>query len=556
MNERAIFHKPESNYCFATSEKNIVLRLRLSREDEVKKVFVIYGCKYDFFKVQKQKEMKKRYEDKLFVYYETELELTDVRLTYVFKIISFEGRYFYSEDGLTEKYNFKYNFYNCFQYAYINNSDVHKKVGYMDNALFYEIFVDRFRMGNIKKDTSYINMKWGDKPTPKSFLGGDLEGIRKELKYIKKLGVNALYLTPIFKSISNHKYDIEDYFEIDEQFGSKEDLKNLVIDAHKEGIKVVLDAVFNHISERNALYKDVLEKGKESKYYDWFIFKNGKCECFSSCSYMPKLNCDNKEVQDYLIKVGKYYIEEFDIDGWRLDVSDEVSHAFWKRFRKEIKETKEEVVLIGENWHDANSYLRGDEFDSIMNYAFTKALLDYLAFDKFDSSDISAKLNELLTRNTSTVNKMMLNLLDSHDTLRFYTEVNNNLDKYLIAIALLFFYEGVPCIYYGDESLMEGGYDPDSRRGFVKNVDNEAYNLIKKLAHIRRYKGFINSKLYISSENGLLILNRVSSKVSYKLVINNSSRDIIYKATNVITSNRYESQKLKKRSFVIERVVL
>ena len=556
MNERAIFHKPESNYCFATSEKNIVLRLRLSREDEVKKVFVIYGCKYDFFKVQKRKEMKKRYEDKLFVYYETELELTDVRLTYVFKIISFEGMYFYSEDGLTEKYNFKYNFYNCFQYAYINNSDVHKKVGYMDNALFYEIFVDRFRIGNTKKDTSYINMKWGDKPTPKSFLGGDLEGIRKELKYLKKLGVNALYLTPIFKSISNHKYDIEDYFEIDEQFGSKEDLKNLVIDAHKEGIKVVLDAVFNHISDRNFLYKDVLEKGKESKYYDWFIFKNGKCECFSSCSYMPKLNCDNKEVQDYLIKVGKYYIEEFDIDGWRLDVSDEVSHAFWKRFRKEIKETKEEVVLIGENWHDANSYLRGDEFDSIMNYAFTKALLDYLAFDKFDSSDMSAKLNELLTRNTSTVNKMMLNLLDSHDTLRFYTEVKNNLDKYLIAIALLFFYEGVPCIYYGDESLMEGGYDPDSRRGFVKNVDNEAYNLIKKLAHIRRYKGFVNSKLYISSENGLLILNRVSSKVSYKLVINNSSRNILYKATNVITSNRYESQKLKKKGFVIERVVL
>lgn len=556
MNERAIFHKPESNYCFATSEKNIVLRLRLSREDEVKKVFVIYGCKYDFFKVQKRKEMKKRYEDKLFVYYETELELTDVRLTYVFKIISFEGMYFYSEDGLTEKYNFKYNFYNCFQYAYINNSDVHKKVGYMDNALFYEIFVDRFRMGNTRKDTSYINMKWGDKPTPKSFLGGDLEGIRKELKYLKKLGVNALYLTPIFKSISNHKYDIEDYFEIDEQFGSKEDLKNLVIDAHKEGIKVVLDAVFNHISDRNVLYKDALEKGKESKYYDWFIFKNGKCECFSSCSYMPKLNCDNKEVQDYLIKVGKYYIEEFDIDGWRLDVSDEVSHAFWKRFRKEIKETNKEVVLIGENWHDANSYLRGDEFDSIMNYAFTKSLLDYLAFDKFDSSDMSAKLNELLTRNTSTVNKMMLNLLDSHDTLRFYTEVKNNLDKYLIAIALLFFYEGVPCIYYGDESLMEGGYDPDSRRGFVKNVDNEAYNLIKKLAHIRRYKGFVNSKLYISSENGLLILNRVSSKVSYKLVINNSSKNILYKVTNVITSNRYESQKLKKKGFVIERVVL
>ena len=553
MNEYALFHKTESNYCYPTSENEITIRLRTSNKDNISKIYLIYGCKYDFYCVQHQKEMELRYVDKLFNYYEVHLKLKDVRLTYIFKILSENKTYYFSEDGLTTTYDFKFNFYNCFQYAYIHCSDIHKEVDFMKNSIFYEIFIDRFAIGNKEKDTSYINMRWDELPKEKSFAGGDLQGIIDNLDYLQSLGINGIYLTPIFKSISNHKYDIEDYYKIDKQFGDEETLLKLVKIAHDKGIKIILDAVFNHISEKSPLFQDVLKNGKKSKYYDWFIFKNNEYECFSICKYMPKLNTDNKEVQDYLINVGKYYIEKFDIDGWRLDVSDEVSHTFWKRFRSELKSLGKEIILIGENWHDANKFLQGDEFDSIMNYAFTKALLDYLAFNKYSSKDMSDKLNELLIRNTEQVNKMMLNLMDTHDTLRFYTEINKDINKYLIAITLLFFYEGVPCIYYGDESLMEGGYDPDSRRGFKKDINNQAYQLITKLASLRKEQEFINSKLYIKHNNDLLILERISKEYIYRLNVN-ISFDCKSNIDNHLLSNNYNNGFIRTNGFVIEKV--
>ena len=553
MNEYALYHKTESNYCYPTSKNEITIRLRTSNKDNISKIYLVYGCKYDFYSIQHQKEMELRYVDKLYNYYEVHLKLKDVRLTYVFKILSDYKTFYFSEDGLSTTYDFKFNFYNCFQYAYIHSSDIHKEVDFMKDAIFYEIFIDRFAIGNKKKDMSYINMKWNELPTPKSFAGGDLQGIIDNLSYLKTLGINGIYLTPIFKSISNHKYDIEDYYKIDEQFGDEEVLMKLVKTAHNKGIKIILDAVFNHISENSPLFQDVLTNGKKSKYYNWFIFKNKEYECFSICKYMPKLNTDNKEVQDYLINVGKYYIEKYDIDGWRLDVSDEVSHSFWKRFRNELKSLGKEIILIGENWHDANKFLQGDEFDSIMNYAFTKALLDYLAFNKFSSKDMSDKLNELLTRNTEQVNKMMLNLIDTHDTLRFFTEVNKDLDKYLIALALLFFYEGVPCIYYGDESLMEGGYDPDSRRGFTKDIKNKAFKLITKLTELRKEQEFINSKLYIKYENDILILERISKNYIYRLNVN-IGINYKYEVENNLLFNNYNKGVLKTNGFVIERI--
>ena len=553
MNEYALFHKTESNYCYPTSENEITIRLRTSNKDNISKIYLVYGCKYDFYCVQHQKQMELRYVDKLFNYYEVHLKLKDVRLTYIFKILSENKTYYFSEDGLTTTYDFKFNFYKCFQYAYIHCSDIHKEVDFMKNSIFYEIFIDRFAIGNKEKDTSYINMKWDELPKSKSFAGGDLQGIIDNLDYLQSLGINGIYLTPIFKSISNHKYDIEDYYKIDEQFGDEETLLKLVKIAHDKGIKIILDAVFNHISEKSPLFQDVLKNGKQSKYYHWFIFKNNEYECFSICKYMPKLNTDNKEVQDYLINVGKYYIEKFDIDGWRLDVSDEVSHTFWKKFRNELKSLGKEIILIGENWHDANKFLQGDEFDSIMNYAFTKALLDYLAFNKYSSKDMSDKLNELLIRNTEQVNKMMLNLMDTHDTLRFYTEINKDINKYLIAITLLFFYEGVPCIYYGDESLMEGGYDPDSRRGFKKDINNQAYQLITKLASLRKEQEFINSKLYIKHNNDLLILERISKEYIYRLNVN-ISFDCKCNIDNQLLSNNYNNGFIKTNGFVIEKV--
>ncbi len=523
MNEKAMAHSPESKYCFALDKNTVRLRLRISRDDRPEKVDVVYGGKYEFALKQNRLTAVRVCEDALFAYYTATLKLKDRRLVYVFEISDKGKTYYYSEDGLTGNYDFSLSFYNCFQYAYINDCDIHRGADWMKSAVFYQIFVDRFNIGDGKKDKSYINLKWGEKPTPKSFAGGDLKGICDKLDYISSLGANTIYLTPVFTSVSNHKYDIADYFEIDRQFGDKDDLKNLVEGAHKRGMKVVLDAVFNHCSENLKQFRDVLKNGRKSKYYNWFVINGDsplEYECFASCKYMPKFNTSNREVRGYLISVATYWIKEFDIDGWRLDVSDEVSHGFWRDMRRAVKEIKEDCVLIGENWHDANVYLKGDQFDSIMNYAFTKACLDFYAFGTLSAQGFADRLNGILMRNTDTVNSMMLNLLDSHDTHRFLTQTGGDISKLLSALCVMFFFTGAPCIYYGTENAMEGGYDPDCRRTFDWNeegCENTVKSLIKKLSELKKNPSFASAEVKIYAQDGQLIIERDN----YKLTVGN-----------------------------------
>lgn len=508
MNENAILHVPESKFCFATDKDEIRLRLRISRDDRPEKINVVYGGKYTFALKRQSVEMNRSFNDRLFAYYTAALKISDLRLAYVFEIISDGNTYYYSEDGLTRKFDYELSYYNCFQYAYINECDIMKPVKWMDTATFYQIFVDRFNIGAKDKDKSYINLEWGGRPGPKSFAGGDIKGITEKINYLSGLGINALYLTPVFSSVSNHKYDISDYYEIDEHFGTKKDFKRLIDVAHARGVKVVLDAVFNHCSENLPQFKDVLKYGKKSEYYDWFIIKNDdpiEYETFASCKYMPKFNTSNPDAADFLLGVAAYWIREFDIDGWRLDVSDEVSHGFWRRFRSTVKAVKPNCVIIGENWHDARAYLSGDQFDSVMNYAFTKACLDFYAFGELDAAGFADKLSEILMRNTDTVNDMMLNLLDTHDTHRFLTRVGGDVKKLQSALAVTYFFTGAPCIYYGTENAMEGGYDPDCRRTFdwsLENEDNPVKSLIKKLAALKRTPDFAEAGIKIYAESG------------------------------------------------------
>ena len=538
MNECAMLHIPDSRYCFATGEKELVLRLRMAREDEKAKVFLIYAQKYDFTFCRKKLPMEIKYSDRLYNYYEIKMRLEDVRFAYIFQIEEDGNTWYFSEDGVTKEYKFEEAFYNFFQMPYINKNDVMDTVEWMRSAEYYQIFVERFRQGNEKKDTSYINMKWDEKPTPKSFAGGDLAGIIEKMDYLKELGINALYLTPVFRSISNHKYDIIDYFTVDPQFGTKEELRQLVKLAHENGIRVVLDAVFNHCSMEMQQFQDVLEKGRESRFYDWFIIDGDfpepekmNYECFAACNYMPKLNTANEEVQDFLLEIAIYWIREADIDGWRLDVSDEVSHGFWRRFRKAVKKEKPDSVIIGENWHDAYAYLMGDQYDSIMNYAFTKACLDYFAKGVFSAKDMADKLNSNLMRNTEQVNRMMLNLLDSHDTHRFFTEVNKDKDKMLAAIALEMVFEGAPCLYYGTELCMEGGYDPDSRRGFpwdTKSWDMDFLEKVKELIRIRKQPAVQYGEIKIEEEQEMLHVERMweNSKIILRINMTEEEKKI------------------------------
>lgn len=527
MNKEAILHIPKSQYAFAYNQKELRIRLRAAKDD-LDKVEIIYAVKYNWLTDRKSKQMQKSYSDALYDYYTVTLDVPDSRIGYIFLLQSGEEKYYYSEEGLTIEYNHDKSYYNFFQYPYINETDLHKKVDWCDRAIFYQIFVDRFHMGSCSKDRNYIDKDWGELPKPKGFYGGDLPGITEKLDYLQDLGINSIYLTPIFQSPSNHKYDTIDYEEVDAMFGTNRDLKELVESAHKRGIKILLDAVFNHCSYLGKQFQDVLRKGKESVYYDWFIIRGDRpvleqmnYECFAACNYMPKWNTNNLEVQKFLLHIATKWIKEYGIDGWRLDVADEVSHDFWRQFRKAVKAAKPDALIVGENWHDSRPWLEGDQFDSIMNYSFTKACLDYFAYEKYSAQRFCERLSEILMRNTDQVNEMMLNLLDSHDTERFLTNVGENADKLKCALAVLFFFVGMPCIYYGTEIGTAGGYDPDSRRTFdwdKTHWNMDIYNTVKDLIRLRKEQ--IGGGIRIYAQNDLLVIERGT----LSLIVNNTDQ--------------------------------
>lgn len=550
MNRYAMQHIADSSYCFPISKNEIVLRLRTGKND-IACAEVLYESKYVIGEKQKRAKMRKAYIGEIFDFYEVKLTLEDTRLAYVFYVNDGEENYYFSEDGVTKNYDFTVGFYNFFQYPYINEADIMECVPWMKTATFYQIFVDRFRQGDMEKDNSYINLKWGEIPTPKSFAGGDLKGIIEKLDYIEELGCNTIYLTPVFRSISNHKYDISDYYNVDKQFGTNEDLKRLVQLAHEKDMRVVLDAVFNHCSDEISQFQDVLQKGKKSEYFDWFVIRGDEVnkerdnyESFAACTYMPKWNTSNEEVQQYLIDIGTHYLTEYDIDGWRLDVSDEISHDFWRSFRKAVKAKKKDAVIIGENWHDANTYLRGDQYDSIMNYSFTKLCLDYFAFGKKNAEEAAWKLNEILMRNTDTVNKMMLNLLDSHDTHRFFKEVEKDREKMKAALCLLYLFPGVPCIFYGTEILTEGGYDPDCRRCMdwskigTQGEFGEVYRLLQNLSKLRKKYEISDSVVEITAREEVLVIEHNLKNDILKLYINVTGKEQVVDEITV-KSNGY-----------------
>ncbi|KGF04762.1 glycoside hydrolase family 13 protein [Anaerococcus lactolyticus] len=560
MNKAAILHISESFMAYAISLDELNIRLRADKKDKLD-VRLIYTYKCDYPHVWKEAKLEKTFEDERFSYYEVNLKLLDKRLAYVFKLSDENEAYYLSENGLEEVYDFENFYFTSFHMPYIHEADFFEPVEWMKNAVFYQIFPERFRRGDFSKDDSYINQAWEDLPTPSSFAGGDLKGIIEKLDHIKDLGVTCLYLTPIFISPTNHKYDTIDYFEIDPQFGSKEDFKKLVEKAHSFGIRIVLDAVFNHMCHENPVFKDVREKGKESIYYDWFYIDGDKAdiekinyETFAHVYNMPKLKTSNKEVQDYLIKIGKYWIEEFDVDGWRLDVSDEVSHDLWKRFRKEIKSAKADAVIIGENWHNAEAFLRGDELDSIMNYAFTNTCLDYFK-GKISAQKASDKLNMILMRNRDSANRMMLNFLDTHDTPRFITEIGGSLDKTLAALALSVVYMGANSLYYGTEVGLEGKGDPDCRRTFPWEKIEEKQDVlgkIKEILAVKKHETVKDGGIKIYSEEDLLILERFVNEKTLSLAINlGKEKNFDLGCKEILAAGNFKNQKLGENSFVI-----
>jgi cyclomaltodextrinase / maltogenic alpha-amylase / neopullulanase len=493
LNLQALYHNPKSNYAFAYNTHELHIRLRTAKDD-CKSAVLVIAKKHAWMEKQKF-QMKKVATDRYFDYYQYNYVTNDPRVGYYFLISDGKTTHVYSESGVTKAFDDEYAYFHYFQYPFINPIDVHTIPQWVHEAVFYQIFVERFCNGDRSNDPQNVS-PWKELPKPKSFSGGDLQGILKKLDYLKELGINGLYLTPIFESPSNHKYDTTDYRKIDPSFGDKDLLCQLVKQAHKKGIRIILDGVFNHSGYFFAPFQDVLKNGARSQYADWFHFlefpENGhkpKYRCFGTSPNMPKLNTSNPQLKQYLFDTVAYWMKETGIDGWRLDVSDEVDHQFWRDFRKLVKDINPEAVIIGENWHNSYPWLMGDQFDGVMNYPVTKSCIQFFASQEISAEEFAEDLYAYLMRYSDQANFCMLNLLDSHDTMRFLTWCQGDIKKLMLAILFLFSYVGIPCTYYGTEIGMEGNGDPDCRRTFdweESHWDKELLAFYKRVIAFRK----------------------------------------------------------------------
>lgn len=488
MLKEAIYHRPKNQYAYAYDEKTLHLRLRTKKND-VDSVSLVHGDPYlwkDKSWMVEKAAMEKSGSDELFDYWFAAVEPKYRRLRYGFLLSSEEETLVYTEKGFIKEISTE-DTAPYFAFPFLNKVDVFKAPEWVKDTVWYQIFPERFANGD-----SSINpegtLAWGStEPKSDNFFGGDFEGVIQNIEYLKDLGINGIYFTPVFKAFSNHKYDTIDYMELDPQFGDKETFKELIRVCHENGIKVMLDAVFNHCGYEFPPFQDVVVNGEASKYKDWFhinqfpLKEEGKAhyETFGFSENMPKLKTGNPEVREYLLEVGRYWVKEFGIDGWRLDVANEVSHDFWREFRKEIKAIDPEVYILGEVWHDAMPWLQGDQFDAVMNYPYTSVAIDYFAHGKVTAAEFVNRTSEAMLMYPEQVNEAAFNLLGSHDTPRIATVCGENTDKVKQLFAFLLSSPGSPCIYYGDEIGMTGVMDPGCRKCMVWDEEKQNQDLLK-----------------------------------------------------------------------------
>lgn len=538
MNKYAVYHVTEAPYSYAKDINTLTLRVRAAKDD-VKKCIVYYKDKYLESSPYDSKEMDLAARCELFDYFQTDISVFRNRYQYYFKIIDTDGNEAYlTERGVKEDESMIYPYI----FPYIAAEDVYDDVKWMQEAVVYQIFPERFCNGDSSINPQYIT-PWGeeDNLTYYSRYGGDIRGIINKLDYIKDLGVDIIYLTPIFQSKTAHKYDTSDYFNIDPQFGTVETMKELVDKTHEKGMKIILDAVFNHSGEDFFAFKDVLKNQQNSKYKDWYFIdsypvsrENENYYTFGHRHFnMPKLNTCNTEVKEYLLKVGEYWVKEIGIDGWRLDVCDEIGHDFWRAFRKRIKSANKNAVIIGEIMHEANSFLKGDQLDSIMNYPFKNAVTDFFAKKTINSSEFSDILAGNRMLYMDSVTKQMWNLIDSHDTKRFLTECNDDLESMKLAAAFQFTYLGVPYIYYGDEVGINGGDDPFNRRCMIWEKEKQNLQLLeyfKKLIRIRKENKALIYGDYkeLYCKDNIITFERRYGDENILIIINNNDKNRKY----------------------------
>lgn len=462
MNKAAIFHVSEYTYAYPVSPDSLRIRL-IAAQGDLKGARVRYRNLYEHDRAMSTAVMSKILSDSEHDVFEARITVEEKRFKYYFELEGDEGLY-YTSDGFLQ--NVTEN--NCFFYPYINDDEIFTLPKWAKGAIVYQILVDRFFCG--ANQNGFPDCSTTKDISDRDILyGGDFDGIIQKLNYISSLGTKIIYLSPIFVSPTYHKYDTIDYYTVESVYGGEEGLKKLVNAIHEHGMSVVLDGVFNHSSNQHPFFQDIILKGKKSKYSDWYNIytypEDGELTYNSFGGLvpeMPRWNTSNPAVAEYLTNAACHWTRQLSLDGWRLDVADEIPHSFWKYFRTRLKEVNPEILLIGEIWNHASGWLLGDELDTCTNYKYRNAVLS-LANNIYGCKEFWKNISANLRLYKTPLWSYLVNVMGSHDTVRLHTQIEDERKAGLALLCTLCF-EGMPLIYYGDEVGMNGGDDPDNRR--------------------------------------------------------------------------------------------
>lgn len=455
---------------------------------------------------------------------------------------------------------------------------------WIKGGIIYQIFPDRFYNSGIVKDNipadRFLNDNWNKEPEHRQnnglcslsndYYGGDLKGIEEKLSYLKSLGVNCIYLNPIFEAHSNHRYNTADYLKIDSVLGDEKDLVSLCEKADRFGISIILDGVFSHTGDDSIYFNKQGRYGSSGAYNDdnspyrsWYGFGNTKDDYASwwGIKTLPEVNENDPAFTEFITGengVIRYWLKK-GVKGFRLDVADELPDEFLDNIRKAIKTQDEDAFLLGEVWEDASNkisygvrrrFIRGSQLDSVMNYPFANAIIEYMRTG--NQQVIADTVLDILENYPKCVTDVLMNHIGTHDTARILTRLilgdgdsHNraaqsgallNEEQYALAKRYLFMaavlqytLPGVPSLYYGDEVGVQGFGDPFCRAAFPwGNEDTEILEFYKALGKIRNscdaYKNGEFKIIY--NREGVIAYLRITEKSAAATFVNRSDVDI------------------------------
>lgn len=576
----AIYHRTSDHYCYPLNESELIINLKTGYD--VERVYLYQGDPYlagimgGEEKWQGKREeicFKKRLKHHL--WWTTTLQPSYKRCKYYFELHTKTECIYYFEDGFysQEEMNQPGKTLSYFIFPWMNGADIFRTPDWVNETIWYQIFPERFCNGDASNNPVGVK-PWSYEETQLwDYYGGDLAGIIKKMPYLQELGITGLYLTPVFEADSNHKYNTKDYRKVDPHFGTNEELKELVRLAHERGIRVMLDGVFNHTGTDIPLWQDVLKNGQDSPYGDWYMVhqwpikregdtRDGRYDSFAFAQNMPKLNTNNPEVIAYLLDIVRFWMEEFDIDGLRLDVGNEVSHRFLKELRRMTKEIRPDFYLLGEIWHDAMEWLRGDEYDGVMNYPLAAGISDFWLYKDWEKTQFEYAINRCFTTYMQQTNDVLFNLLDSHDTNRLMDKVGD-IDVFYQQLAVLFTMPGSPCIYYGTEIAMEGGYDPDCRRCMPwEAIEAGAYgnqiNEIKIFIALRKEQSAFRSRNFhfpnrVDSPRVIEYM-KLDADQCVEVLLNCGEEPVAVLTEEILYARKYEQGQLMENGILIRNI--